>query len=310
MCELDVARDLLGEKIASYLANKHRGGQNGRKGTVFEDWYAAYHLAKQIYLHIVEGNAESVCFEGQCVAFVDDLAVYRVESTEFYQLKNAGALSWLSGDHPLSEDFRMQVILSKAVNQPDPVTMLVCSDDAVAEQMEGSVPDSIEAHTQVEHFPYDASESTYAALTCNSLLRDAIARISRHDGVEATVSNIGNTFDILLGAWRSLGVGRHSIESVINSCMESQPAAFRLAVSDEEIRARLPVEFADVLDSVPGLSYGIVRGYFVWSYSTASGRKLSSGSPRYSCCDREFEHFCDRVLERRPSTIDELEELL
>lgn len=308
MCELEVTRNLLGDRVAQYLENKHRGGANGRRGTIYEDWYAAYQLAKQFYECVVGGSAEEVKFEGQCVAFVDDFAVYRVGSTEYFQLKNVLSLGWTSGEHPIADDFQMQVQLAGALGYPAPHTGLVCSSKQVATALKSSVPANIQGHTSVHYFEYDVSESTYGVLLSNEGLRNAIASISRYDSRDA--ADIGVTLDILLGAWRALGTGVHSIAAVVEKCLESQPSAFRLPVSDADIRGDLPGEFFAILDAIPLLSYDIVRGYFVWSCCTADGQKLSGGSPRYSCKDKEFQHFIGRVLSVRPSTIDELEEQL
>lgn len=308
MSVIDLARQHLGDSAARYLANKHRGGQNGRKGTIYEDWFAAFKLAQAFYDRVVLGDVGPRFFEAQAVGFVDDFVIYKPDATDFYQLKNVEGLSWGAGAHPLETDFSMQIELSVAQGHPLPTTNLVCSKQDLADVMSETMPQVIAGHSRVHHFEYDDSEATYRMLLSNASLRDAVSTISRD--TTGDIASLGVTLDILLATWRSLGVGIHTIEDVIQGCRERQPAAFRLEESDAVLKAGLDPRFVRILDGIPNLSYDIVRGYFNYRVVAASGFEVSKGSPTYCCTSSDFRHFCGRVVAQSPTTVDDFEVLL
>lgn len=78
-----------------YLANKHRGGESGRRGNLYEAYYAVFAIFREIangnYSTIVSGQVEG--------AYVDDLLISDGTTNVYHQLKNKKNPSWGSMEH-------------------------------------------------------------------------------------------------------------------------------------------------------------------------------------------------------------------
>lgn len=88
-----------------YLTNKHRGGESGRRGNLYEAYYAVF----AIFREIANGN-DSTIVSGQVEdAYVDDLLISDGTTNVYHQLKNKKNPSWGSMKHgELKYDFSMQ----------------------------------------------------------------------------------------------------------------------------------------------------------------------------------------------------------
>lgn len=149
----DDIRACLGEKLAQYAANKHRGGSSGAKGTRYEDHFATWMLVQAAAAFIEDPSTGDPHVTSQTLGFVDDLRVSSNLSTDYFQLKNAATVSWTSGEHPIAADFNYQFLLSKHRGEPTPRTNLTVSDAGLAVALSGSIPVDIRCHTAVLNFP-------------------------------------------------------------------------------------------------------------------------------------------------------------
>ena len=78
-----------------YLTNKHRGGESGRRGNLYEAYYAVF----AIFREIANGN-DSTIVSGQVEdAYVDDLLISDGTTNVYHQLKNKKNPSWGSMKH-------------------------------------------------------------------------------------------------------------------------------------------------------------------------------------------------------------------
>lgn len=288
----------LGSPAASYLANKVRGGSSGRKGTRYEDFFAAYQVAK-CAVEKLQGDAEWPEIQEQVVAFVDDLLISRRDSTSYFQLKNVDTLSWSAGDHPLVTDFSNQKVLSDYQGEPGPLTSLVVSSSNVLEKL-GIVPSSIATHSDVIHFPYGEGR-------INRLIQE-------YEPLCTTLKHLARTADVPLDALEGIlgvliiGLMRQdgqkvSVEDVVKAARAVSPSLIRLFPEELE-QLELDASFVAILASIPGFVYRVDRGFFEWSYGDTSG--VSSAD----CLTEDFRRLQTRVVSKSPDTFEELEELL
>jgi hypothetical protein len=144
----------LGNQVAQYAANKHRGGSSGNKGTRYEDYFIAYQVIQAATVLLDDADASNPFIQSQVYGFVDDVRIATAHSTDYYQLKNKDAASWTAGPHPLCTDFAFQSTLAAYLEEPAPRTKLVLASAENAAAMSNSVPEHIRHHTEVQYFPW------------------------------------------------------------------------------------------------------------------------------------------------------------
>lgn len=130
-----------------YLANKHRGGESGRRGNLYEAYYAVFAIFREIangnYSTIVSGQVEG--------AYVDDLLISDGTTNVYHQLKNKKNPSWGSMEHgELKYDLSMQKKLCEERAERFSLKLVVSEQkDSLIESM----PDGLKGVTSVESYP-------------------------------------------------------------------------------------------------------------------------------------------------------------
>ena len=71
-----------------YLTRKHRGGENSKKGNMFEAYFSVY----QILLLMSEGKLDATLFSQVENAYVDDLLILQDDSSVYHQIKDVKSL--------------------------------------------------------------------------------------------------------------------------------------------------------------------------------------------------------------------------
>lgn len=140
MDEFDEIELLLGAPARQYAENKRRGGDNNEKGLRFERMHALNEIARLASEHLLEiADHRDARLRSQVRCFVDDLEVETRTETTRSQVKDVENLSWNSGDHWLSDDFRLEK--QYAVKRKSPVSLrLVVSDELICARMLKSRP--------------------------------------------------------------------------------------------------------------------------------------------------------------------------
>ena len=64
------------DDIKLYLKNKHQGGENNQKGSLFEDFYAVYQIVS--YIAKYKSSFDSVEFQTQYIPSVKEYPVFIV----------------------------------------------------------------------------------------------------------------------------------------------------------------------------------------------------------------------------------------
>lgn len=299
--QLDVqVATCLGTDAVTYLSNKVRGGSSGRKGTRYEDFFAAFKVAEAAVARL-HGTADWPRIQEQVRGFVDDLRISSPSLAQYFQLKNVQqGLTWTAKGHSLEVDFLFQKVLSDHLGEPSPMTTLVLSSEALSKDLGDDVPRSIASHSEVVHFPYADGHGNRLVQEHEPLCK-ALASLSR--SVNTPLDALEGVLGVLIIGLMQQNGQEVSVESVINSARAVSPGLIRL-FPEEVKQVVLDTAFTAVLARIEGFVYVLDRGFFEWSWYD------TSGVTSYDCLSKEFIRLQKRVVSRNPVTFDDLEELL
>jgi len=288
----------LGEAACKYALNKKRGGSNGKKGTRYEDFFLAYKTAEAASQHSFSFDAWPY-LEGQTLGFVDDAVLHKKDNAAHYQLKNVKAITWTGGEHPIETDFSYQIALSTSLLQPSPSTSLVVSDKALRDELLGSMPESIKAHSDVEFFPYGDGSFNRLVLEY-PFIQDVLRPLSK--SLSPTMDELVSVYGVLI-----LGCMLHpegaSVDEIIRSAKRYVPDQLG-SIGVVDMKKFVTPEFVHILGAIPGLVYAFDKGFFSWK---AFG---TSGVFEVDCSTEQFKQFQATVIQQQPATFDEFEGLL
>lgn len=295
---LDDITRCLGAAAAAYANRKRIGGNSGKKGSRYEDFFAAKRLAEIVLAHVNEDSRWPTMHE-QGDAFVDDLILKTTDHSHYYQLKNVAGISWTAGNHPLQTDFEYQATLSNHQGIPEFQTDLVVPDEPLATKLLSEIPASVEAHTHVHYFPYFEGSFNRLVLE-HAPLRDCLKELTRLENpADDELCSVFGAF--VMGIRRCDGSG--STETMFKCGRDGSPGLIRLIPS--EMNAFNYVrDFVRTLAKIDGLTYGVSRGYFTWE---AFG---TSGILPFNCLSNDFIRFQEKVVRHSPPNFDDFEKLL
>jgi hypothetical protein len=292
-----VITDSLGKDAYTYACNKHRGGENGKRGCRYEDLFFGFKAAEIANAHLGKAGAWPE-LRGQILGFVDDVVVAGAEKTDYFQLKNVQSISWTSGDHPLEVDFAYQYTVATALNEPTPRMHLVVANQELKGKLEQAVPEKIREYTTVTYFAY--GETPNHVVLQNYQLQELLKPLSKNPN--PTLDELEGVYSILIMSSFHFPDGA-AVDEMLHSANKRTPNLLR-AIYIEDVRQYLVPGFEEVLAAIPGLTYAFNKGFFSWS---AFGM---SEIFRTDCSSEQFKDFQTTVVERQPSTIDDFEELL
>jgi hypothetical protein len=280
-----------------YLRRKNRGGTSGGKGTTYEDYFAVYQLA-YLSKDVVEGG-KVIYFSSQIRAFVDDLIIdCSSEPLKHYQLKNSCKVSWSSGKNPISDDFEKQYILNQREKSRTCQLCLVVSDLTLHTKLQSCIPTKIKLFSQVFHFPYNSNILKVINLEPN--FKQAIEYLSAFE--HPALDKIEYVAKSLVGAWATSGKNRVAVLEVLRKAQQMTPNYVRSFRQD----LQLDPEVEEILNRIEDFTYTLTKGFLHWEY--AGG--LQEGTPGCSIETDDFRRLQERIKERRPTSFEELENLL
>jgi len=290
--------DTFGTDILTYVANKKRGGDSGRKGTRYEDFFFLYKAA-EIAVKYLAAPKPWPTVRGQVFGFVDDVVVIEPNRTDYYQLKNVKSITWTSGDHPLEVDFYNQYTVAQALGQPNPMTHLVVSDRTLKGSLEAAVPQNIRSYSSVIYFPYSEGSLNRLVLESDEL-QVVLKSLSKHSN--PTLDQIEGVFGVLaMSLWQHPDGGE--VDTLLHAANQRLPNLLRSLEVVDEKQFVIP-EFENTLAGIPGLTYSFDKGFFSWS---AFGM---SGIFDTDCASAEFAKFQADVVQAQPGVFDDFEGLL
>jgi hypothetical protein len=287
----------LGQGPATYAANKHRGGSNGRKGARYEDFYLAYKVAEIAAGRVGAYGAPWPFVASQAPGFVDDILVRDITSTNYFQLKNVANITWTGGVHPIATDFAYQYKVACHENQPGPTTTLVVADAALRDALQATMPAEIATHSAVTFFPF--SDTLNRLVLENSSLHDTLTKISRSS--KPLNDELVGVLGVLVMASGEF-TQEASVEDILRVAHRYYPTQIRTVGITSPIVMR--AQFVNVVDKIAGLKYDVSQGFFSWEgYGT-------SEILDFDCADPKFEEFQKLIEQENPTTFERFEELV
>lgn len=290
---------IFGENILKYLECKNRGGRNNEKGNNYENYFAIYKLA-QFSQQVIEKQIE-IKFYSQRLAFVDDLIIDYFDTRIHHQLKNKTSnISWgnLTESGSISNDFYRQTELNERASVKTTQLYLVVQSKQQEKKLSNKIPGEIINCTKVIHFP-DASTITELIKQVSDF-KEAIDYLCAFEKPEP--DKVECVATVLLGAWHSIDKSEVSVMSVLEKAQKTNPSYIRSFNLNVEINKDL----GKILEQIPDFSYSVSKGFFHWQYAQG----LESGTLPYSIETQDFDKFQKLVIEKKPSSFDDLEVFL
>jgi hypothetical protein len=293
---------ILNEKNIQYLRNKYRGGSINQKGNSYENFFAIYQLAL-LAKEVIEQEIDDIAIFSQRMAFVDDLIIDRGLGLDLhhFQIKESKSLSWGTNKSKIriAFDFRLQSELNtKALNRNSKISVVVSSED-VSEKLIAEMPTDIQAYSSVILFPYQ--KTIEELLQVSEELKESISYLTAFDN--PAPDKIECVAKILIGAWASSDTSKTTVIGVLQAAQTCQPSFIRSFKSGES--SVLEPEFISILQNINGFTYLISRGFFHWEYLGAM-----DGTYPFSLESEEFQKLQRRIIQIKPTTFDDLENLL
>lgn len=188
-----------------YLKHKHRGGENNKKGSQYENFYAVYCIAK--LMGECQSQLDAVHLTSQVEdAFVDDLLIERPTSEKIYhQLRDVQSLTW--GNGRLKSDFRRQMEISQEMGECFYLKLVYSNGNCSLEE----IPEELSLCTEAVYFP--ACESLNQLLLSYAPFQEAISSIAVAEE-KAENDKLFGIAGALLGAWESCGQKAVSIAKI------------------------------------------------------------------------------------------------
>ncbi len=275
----------LGGGATTYAQNKNRGGRSSAKGRDFETSYGAYRVAlAAAEAHTTGDDGTKLTFHDQVLCFVDAFITGRVAGRALEQLKSGGA-SWNAGDHPLSDDFRMQRRLD-AASGITAAYRLVVSDETQRAALAASRPDDI-SEVDVLAFPEGLRDVDLIARLND--LSDALTELSPRPPERVVREQV---WRMLLGTWAG-STGDQTLEALVNQAAHGPGGV----VAPLKPPYAMPVDAKKVLDNVPGLRFNIHKNFF--GYEWRGG--MQRGVAEYHCHTVEFASFVQALVSNAPT---------
>lgn len=294
---MEIAKQLFDSATIDYMERKHRGGISGKKGTRYEDRFAAAKVAQLASRYLGHAPADWPTVKEQVhAAFVDDVVVCETDTTAHHQCKDVKSISWSGGDHPICVDFEKQLELCEAANDPNPVMHLVVSDVHNADALRAALPHALVGKTEVNHFP--AIASVNALIQDHDELKSWLSLLTRVE--EPSLDEMEVAFKAILSAWIHLK-DEGSLFDLMVSAGKQSPRLLR-AFPSSGVPGSIPPELIDALAGVPGLKYDVKRGVFEWYDPSMRTRAIFPED----CESEEFKRFVRRIAKNPPACFEDL----
>lgn len=250
------------EDIKQYLSNKHKGGKNNQKGSLFEDFYAVY----QIILGIAKykPSFESVNFQTQVEnAFVDDLLITYLGHKIYHQLKNTQSLSWGQVDKKgdIAYDFAHQIEYCKECNETFTLKLVYSQkENKIGEH----TPEVIKEYTVTEYFDY--SPDLNSLVLISEPFKSALLAIVP-DGDRVKIDELSNIASVFLGVWKGFDSNsRISLKEIVHRAEEIKQVNLNI-YPDESMSENCKI----VLNAIEGFEYYISGRSLYWSIGRMNG---------------------------------------
>lgn len=207
-----------GQRLHTYLSNKHRGGNNNSKGNNFENYFAVFKIAD---LWIKSTDPQNTKISSQVLCFIDDMVLENPTEgikVEHYQIKDIRGISWDANENSLKEDYKKQYqVYAPAGIVPN--LYLVVSDSGLEEKLKRSIPDDIKSFTEIVCFP--TADSINNLLRVNLDFKNKIKQICALS--DPHMSSLETVAATLLGAWDASDKKQVTLKKLKEDCRKQSP---------------------------------------------------------------------------------------
>jgi len=277
-----------------YLKNKNTGGKNAQKGVRYEDIFAVAKLAALAQTVIETGSL--IHIYSQVLAFVDDLIIAPENGVrEHYQLKNVQAIAWGTGKKSIADDFQRQKQLNDYLSIECRL-FLVVSGKPLQTQLTTDLPSNLRDFTEVSYFLYDLS--IVKLIKQDPEFKASLSYLSSFE--QPAPDKLESLAAFLLSIW--LTCPDTSVRGILTRLRQDRPVYIRIFDRDIQIDSQVNL----ILGQIPDFKFGFAKGVFEWDYLDG----LETGHLPYSVDSEYFGRFESRVKTYKPTTFDDLEQLL
>lgn len=189
-----------------YLKRKHQGGENNKRGSVYENLYTVFCIA--VLLDKYPRRLNDVHFSSQVEnVFVDDLLIEEPESGKIYhQLKDVKGLTWNVSN--LRGDFKRQMELSEEIKERFQLKLVYSDEESLVKE----IPEEISRCTTVVLFP--ACTSIGQLIQSCRPFREAILNVTKEE--DGDYDKLFGVAGALLGAWDGIEQRKVTLREVLD----------------------------------------------------------------------------------------------
>ncbi len=240
-------KESFGTEQAERLARIGIGGANNKKGSEYENFYAATKICC-LGATLPSADLQNYHISTQEIAFVDDLCVRNTAVPEKinYQAKNSegGAASWTDD---MALRFKMQRQIDTEHHRVKASTqVLLVSSPTKAAANDEKIPLEMKSFSTSEHFPYMTSATQL--VMGYAPLREALCRLCG----AASLSNAEAAFKLVLGEWCGENAEGRTVADVLSKAKaNSHPDLFANFAIDVVPTAEVPMEREQAIEEPP-----------------------------------------------------------
>ena len=269
-----------GISVVDKIKRIRTGGDNNRKGSEYETYYAA---AKICDIAANDLNFRDVWLSSQDLAFVDDFCVWNKRSNhkENYQAKNSSGIA-ASWTHEIENRFRLQRQIDEVFHQCSSsrqILLVSCVDKARENELKINNQDKADFCS--EYFPYH-QKSTYIIYLSEKLRGDLETLCGTED-----LSILDAAYRCVISAWQHNDDARTVYDIVGKAKSLSKPNVFSDLVSEQ---TPLPDWIHRLCATFPGIEGRVVCDRFIISYN---GFEISISDQVAAPISKELEALTD-----------------
>lgn len=248
------------DDIKQYLKNKHKGGENNQKGSLFEDFYAVYQIISCIAKY--NPSFDRIGFQTQLEdTFVDDMLITHPEQNIYHQLKNTKSLSWgkVNKQGDIAFDFAHQIEDCKEREENFALKLVYSlKDSKVGEQ----TPEEIKAQTSTEYFDYLSDLNSLVIVS--TPLKHALMAITPN---KTSTDDLANVASVFLGVWKGCDSKNGiSLEEIIHKAENFKHINLNIYPNES-----INKDCKKILDAIKDFEYHINGRMFYWSIGRMNG---------------------------------------
>lgn len=251
---------LRSEEDSKYLDNKHKGGLNSQKGSLYEDFYAVYQIVSCIAKY--KKSLDTVGFQTQLKdTFVDDLLIAYPTTNIYHQLKDTQTLKWTDGSsRTIQSDFEHQIADCKERDETFALKLV----HSASKSNVADIPLTFSTYTSTELFPHadDINQLFLISIPFKEALRQISAK-----GTAATDDELAIIATVFLGVWKGSDTNsRIPLSDIVEKA--GKIVTLNLSIYPDAV---ISDGCRQIFDAIADFKYRICGRELVWSMGFLNG---------------------------------------